>query len=182
MTKFYKWTVEIAIAETWVEDGFDITDESLHDMMCGVLGYATSTEIRCRVIKRPARQLINKAQGADARRAREDWPDKKYEEALCFIVTSVDDLGGQASYGRALVFGHKLGAAPGARTQLLGLEPDEYVVEVGDIVTIETTTIDNIARDVVRCVNFSKQKYPEYDTRSTSLTRSTNGIIEGKKS
>lgn len=64
MAKF-KWTVEIEIDETWVEDGFDLEDDdAVADMIKGSrLGYATSQEVKSKVLKRPPDELVAKAMG-----------------------------------------------------------------------------------------------------------------------
>lgn len=50
---FRKWTVEIEVSDTWVEDGFDLTDDRMQSIMEKHLSYAYSHEIRCRVVSRP---------------------------------------------------------------------------------------------------------------------------------
>lgn len=62
MAKF-KWTVEIEVDEVWVEDGFDLTDDRAHAMVCNDLAYAYGHEIRCKVIKAPDPEAIAKTQG-----------------------------------------------------------------------------------------------------------------------
>lgn len=57
----FKWTVEIEVDETWVADGFDITEpESLEGKL---LPYAHSDEINVKVLKKPSKKSIRKAQG-----------------------------------------------------------------------------------------------------------------------
>lgn len=63
MSKKYSWTVRIDVDETWVEDGFDITDERLQDMLQKILPYANSLEVGGEVLKAPTRERIRKAQG-----------------------------------------------------------------------------------------------------------------------
>lgn len=42
--QWYAWTVEFKVHRTWVEDGFDMTDERALDMLSHDLGYATPLE------------------------------------------------------------------------------------------------------------------------------------------
>lgn len=60
---WFTWTVEISIAECWVADGFELTAERAHDIMCRELGWARGTEIECRVISAPDQKRIRVAQG-----------------------------------------------------------------------------------------------------------------------
>lgn len=64
--KRFKWTVEIEVDETWVEDGFDLTDERAKEMVMSDLRYAYGHEISCKVIAAPAPAEIRKAQGYTA--------------------------------------------------------------------------------------------------------------------
>lgn len=72
--KKYKWTVEIEVDETWVEDGFDLTDERARNMIGNSLPYAYGHEFKARVLTRPNMAEVNIAQGAPADRQREGWP------------------------------------------------------------------------------------------------------------
>jgi len=63
MSKFYKWTVEIEVAETWVEDGFDITDKNILDRLGNLLPYAYGHEFRGKVIAAPSAEEVSKCQG-----------------------------------------------------------------------------------------------------------------------
>ncbi len=64
--KFYKWTVEFEVAEVWISDGFELTDDRALDMLSNDLGYANiGTELRAKVIKSPKQADIAKAQGFD---------------------------------------------------------------------------------------------------------------------
>jgi hypothetical protein len=60
---FFRWTVEIEVHETWVEDGFELTDERAHAMLCNELGYAYGHELKARVLTAPKKSEIQKAQG-----------------------------------------------------------------------------------------------------------------------
>jgi len=61
--KFYKWTIQIEVAETWVEDGFDITPENVHDRLGNLLPYAYGSEFRAKVLTAPKDEEVAKAQG-----------------------------------------------------------------------------------------------------------------------
>jgi hypothetical protein len=59
-----KWTVEFSVDETWVADGFILTDERALDMLSHDLGWANiGTELRAKVIKAPDPEKIAKLQG-----------------------------------------------------------------------------------------------------------------------
>lgn len=61
--KFFKWTVEFQVAECWVADGFDMTDERAHQMLASDLGWAHGSELRARVIKSAPAAEVAKTQG-----------------------------------------------------------------------------------------------------------------------
>lgn len=49
-----KWTVEIGIAECWIDDGFRIEEENLKEAILSVLlGYARHEEVSVKVKKAP---------------------------------------------------------------------------------------------------------------------------------
>lgn len=59
-----KWTIEIAIDETWVADGFDINDdEAVQQMMARLLPHAYGHELGGKLIKRPPDEVVAKLQG-----------------------------------------------------------------------------------------------------------------------
>jgi len=60
---FFKWTVEISVAQLWVADGFDLTNRRAHDIMTSHLGYAEGSEIKTRVLEKPSDEAVAKAQG-----------------------------------------------------------------------------------------------------------------------
>lgn len=62
--KFFKWVVEIEVEESWVADGFDMTDERAHDMLAHTLPYAYNYELKAKVISAPEAAEIRKAQGS----------------------------------------------------------------------------------------------------------------------
>ena len=59
----FKWTVEIEVDETWVADGFELTHESLENMIGERLSSATSMEYRGRILEGPDANDIRKVQG-----------------------------------------------------------------------------------------------------------------------
>lgn len=61
--KRFKWTVELTVDETWVADGFDLTDERALAMLAGDLSYAYGYELGAKVLKAPKKDDILKAQG-----------------------------------------------------------------------------------------------------------------------
>jgi hypothetical protein len=61
--KRFSWTVELTVDETWVEDGFDLTDESAKDMLALRLPYAYGSELKARVVRRPADKDVAECQG-----------------------------------------------------------------------------------------------------------------------
>jgi len=63
MSKTFKWVVEFEVSETWVEDGFDMTDERAHMMIQKDLAYAYPSETSAKVIKAPKRADILRMQG-----------------------------------------------------------------------------------------------------------------------
>lgn len=63
---FFRWTAEIQVHETWVADGFNLTNERLQAMLERELGFAYSTELRAKVLSSPKEEAINKAQGYES--------------------------------------------------------------------------------------------------------------------
>jgi len=62
--KKYTWVVKLGVSETWVEDGFELTDERALEMLSKYIGYAfIGLELSARVIARPNQNLVAKAQG-----------------------------------------------------------------------------------------------------------------------
>lgn len=61
--KRFKWTVEIEVSETWVADGFNLTDNRANDIVQRALPYATGSEVSARVLKAPSPESIAIAQG-----------------------------------------------------------------------------------------------------------------------
>lgn len=63
MSNTFKWTVEFEVDETWVADGFDLTDEQALDMLWSQISTAYRIEISAKVINRPRAASIARAQG-----------------------------------------------------------------------------------------------------------------------
>lgn len=61
--KFFKWTLEIEVDESWVADGFDLDDERAHSMLAKELQYAYNDELRAKVLTSPPPDEIRLAQG-----------------------------------------------------------------------------------------------------------------------
>lgn len=58
-----KWTVEFSVDETWVADGFNLTDERALEMLANDLAFADYNELGAKVISVPAPEEIRKVQG-----------------------------------------------------------------------------------------------------------------------
>lgn len=61
--KTFKWVVEFEVTETWVADGFDITNQKAMGMMEDALPFASGAEFKATVLKAPDPKLIRKTQG-----------------------------------------------------------------------------------------------------------------------
>ena len=61
--KTFKWVVEFEVAEAWVADGFDLTDERALSMLANDLSWAHGSELGAKVIKAPDPNEIRVAQG-----------------------------------------------------------------------------------------------------------------------
>ena len=61
---FQKYIVELSIADTWIEDGFDIrSSQDIKDILQRVLPFANGHEVKGRVIHAPSLKTIKKIQG-----------------------------------------------------------------------------------------------------------------------
>jgi hypothetical protein len=60
---YFRWTVQIDVHETWVADGFELTEERLHDMITKDLNFAYGHEVSGRILKAPPKKQIRLAQG-----------------------------------------------------------------------------------------------------------------------
>lgn len=61
--KMYRWVVQFEVSETWVEDGFDLTDDRAHAMLANDLRHAYGHELRAKILKAPNARAIRVAQG-----------------------------------------------------------------------------------------------------------------------
>lgn len=61
--KWFRWTVEFQVTENWVADGFDLTDERAFGMLANDLQYAYGHELKARVVRKPSKAAIEKAEG-----------------------------------------------------------------------------------------------------------------------
>ncbi len=68
-----KWTVELSVDESWVADGFDLTEERAGEMLAGALPYAYNHELDARIIKAPDALRVAQLQGySDAKKIARD--------------------------------------------------------------------------------------------------------------
>lgn len=58
-----KWTIEIEMEDTWVADGFDMTDERVSDMLQAYMPHVYGHEVKGRVLKRPPDEVVAKLMG-----------------------------------------------------------------------------------------------------------------------
>lgn len=72
--EWFRWVAAFEVAESWVADGFDLTDERAHSMLAHDLRYAFGHELRAEVLSRPRRDDVNVAQGARPNAKRKGWP------------------------------------------------------------------------------------------------------------
>lgn len=63
MAKKFKWTVEFTVDETWVADGFELTQERALEMLARDLSFADDHELGARIVSAPDQKAIRKAQG-----------------------------------------------------------------------------------------------------------------------
>ena len=61
--KTFRWVVEFTVDETWVADGFNLTDASAREMLAHELSWANEHEFTAKVLKAPRQAKILKAQG-----------------------------------------------------------------------------------------------------------------------
>lgn len=62
-----RWTVEFAVDESWVADGFDLTDERAKGMLAQDLRYAYGHELGAKVLVYPSTLRVAKLQGYRAK-------------------------------------------------------------------------------------------------------------------
>ena len=61
--KAYKWVLEIEVNENWVEDGFNLNNDSAKEMLGQILPFAYGHEYNAKVIKSPSKEALAKARG-----------------------------------------------------------------------------------------------------------------------
>lgn len=50
--KMKQWTVQISVSENWIDDGFNLTDENLKDVLLNhCLAYATDSELKVKIVE-----------------------------------------------------------------------------------------------------------------------------------
>lgn len=57
------WTVQISVADCWIEDGFDLTPERLKYIIEGALPFSATNETGVRILKAPAANTIARLMG-----------------------------------------------------------------------------------------------------------------------
>lgn len=77
--KTFKWVVEFEVDESWVMDGFNLTDARAMDMLAHDLDYAYAHELGASVIKAPPPLRIAKAQGVTLDAVMHEIADGKLE-------------------------------------------------------------------------------------------------------
>jgi hypothetical protein len=61
--RMFTWTLEVQVAECWVEDGFDFNESHVRWLKENLIDYAYSNEVEVRVVKAPNPRAIRIAQG-----------------------------------------------------------------------------------------------------------------------
>ena len=59
--KKFKWVVEFTVNGTWVEDGFNLTQQVAKEMIEARLGFAYDHETAAKILKCPTQKEINSA-------------------------------------------------------------------------------------------------------------------------
>ncbi len=72
--KKFKWTIELEVAECWVADGFNPTDEMFTECLLGWLGWATESEVKARIVKKPDQEKVARMQGYENAAHMENMP------------------------------------------------------------------------------------------------------------
>lgn len=63
LDEYLKWTVEIEVSRQWVEDGFDLDQERVTEMVEDLIHFAYPGEIRAKVVSAPDAGRIRRIQG-----------------------------------------------------------------------------------------------------------------------
>ena len=61
--KMFKWTIEIAVDQMWVEDGFNMGQHYVEFIKENLIGWASGDEVKVKVLTRPDEKEIRKVQG-----------------------------------------------------------------------------------------------------------------------
>ncbi len=61
--KMFKWKLEIEVSESWVADGFELTQQRAKDIIESAIPYSSSEETTVKILKAPTQDSIRKAQG-----------------------------------------------------------------------------------------------------------------------
>lgn len=61
--RMFTWTIEVQVAEVWVEDGFDFTNDRCRSLSDSLIDYAESHEVKVRVLTAPDLKAIRLTQG-----------------------------------------------------------------------------------------------------------------------
>lgn len=62
-SQWFKYTVEFQVHRTWVEDGFDLTDERAKNMLAYDLQSAHGSELKAKVLSAPKPEVVAVTQG-----------------------------------------------------------------------------------------------------------------------
>lgn len=77
-----KWTVEFTVADSWVADGFDLTDERAFSMLENDLAFAYSNELSAKVVGKPDPEVVRKLQSGELEPS-DDSPSDEPESRKC---------------------------------------------------------------------------------------------------
>ena len=82
MARMLKWTVVFSVDESWVADGFDLTDERAKEMLAHDLKGAFNSEIHAKVIRYPSARRVAWLQGYTDDSGRAEVEAKREAERL----------------------------------------------------------------------------------------------------
>lgn len=63
MNKKFRWVVEMEVDETWVADGFNLTNDRAQELMQQILPWSYSHETTAKVLEAPPIEEIMRVQG-----------------------------------------------------------------------------------------------------------------------
>jgi hypothetical protein len=61
--RWFKWTVEIKVDQSWVADGFNLDNERAQSMLANTLPHAYGYELKAKVVAAPPLEEILRKQG-----------------------------------------------------------------------------------------------------------------------